>query len=184
MQYEYDNKNYENVITNSLKFINCNATAENNLIDGLYTSMFFCNQNKKGVELLNRRLSQKPDVFLPYYTMAVILINQKEYEKALQYIELALKSNGLSKSDNLTINLLKLGIYLVLEDYKSLSSFATEYELRQIISDNKTNISKTNEIKKVELNVFFDKQKGIISTSITIPIKVINLLNDKYGVSF
>jgi tetratricopeptide (TPR) repeat protein len=184
LQYEYDNKNYESVITNSLKFINCNATAENILIDGLYTSMFFCNQNKKGVELLNRRLSQKPDYFLPYYTKAVILINQKKYEKALQYIELSLKSNGLNKSDYLTINLLKLGTYLVLKDYKSLSSFTTEYDLRQVISDNKTNISKTNEIKKVELNVFFDKQKGRINTSIAIPLKVMNLLNDKYGVSF
>ncbi|KUJ60741.1 hypothetical protein AR687_17105 [Flavobacteriaceae bacterium CRH] len=184
LQYEYDNKNYESVITNSLKFINCNAAAENNLIDGLYTSMFFCNKNKKGVELLNRRLSQKPDFFLPYYTKAIILINQKQYEKALQYIELTLKSNGLSKSDYLTINLLKLGVYLVLEDYNSLSSFATEYDLRQVISDNKTNISKTNKIKKVKLNVFFDKQKGIISTSIDIPVKVMNLLSDQYSVSF
>lgn len=184
LQYEYDNKNYESVITNSQKFINCNPTAENNLIDGLYTSMFFCNQNRKGVELLNKRLSQKPDLFLPYYTKAVILIKQKEYEKALQYIELALKSNGISKSDYLTVNLLKIGVYLVLEDYKSLSSFATEYDIKQVISDNRTNISKTNEIKKVELNVFFDKQKGIISTFIAIPVKVINLLNDKYGVSF
>lgn len=183
LQYEYDNKDYKNVITNSLKLINCNATAENNVIDGLYTSMFFCNQNKKGVEVLNKRLSQKPDFYLPYYTKAIILINQKEYENALQYIELALAGNGLSKSENSIINLLKLGVYLVLEDYKSLSSFVIEQDLKQVIIDNKTSISKPNEIKKAELNVFFDKQKGII-TSIAIPLKVINLLNDNYGITF
>ncbi|MFB9077670.1 tetratricopeptide repeat protein [Flavobacterium procerum] len=184
LQYEYDNRNYENVISNSLNFINCNAKAENDLIDGLYTSMFFLNENKKGVKLLDKRLSQKPDVFLPYYTKAIILIKQKEYEKALQYIELALKSNNIDKSDYLTINLLKLGIYLVLEDYKSLSSFATVYDLTKVISENNASISRSKEAKKVELNVSFDKQKGIINNTLVIPSKTMNLLIDKYGVSF
>lgn len=184
LSYEYNNRMYEKVISNSLKSIKCDSSYEKVVIDGLYTSLFFCNDFKTGTEYLDKRLLSKPNNYLPYYLKAITLFNQKSYDQALNYLELALKYNNTISSVEISkINLLKYGIYLVTEDYESFAKIWKENDSKQLNNELLPFVTPvTIQNKKTVLSVIFDKKTGLINTSLIVPDEIFKILNDKHGI--
>lgn len=181
LEYEYNNRMYKQVISNSLKAIKCNAAYEDMVIDGLYTSLFFCNDFKKGAEYLDKRLLSKPDKYLPYFLKAIVLFNQKSFSQALDYIDLALNCKDLKTEDITSINLFKYGIYLIKEDYEQFSLLIKNADYENF-KNNLTISKEDNNIKKSVLKIEFDKKSGLIKTSLIVPNEIVVFLQEKYRI--
>lgn len=183
LSHEYKSRMYEKVISNSLNLIKCNPDYEKIVIDGLYTSLFFCKDFEKGIEYLDKRLLSKPNKYLPYYLKAITLFNQKSYNQALSYIESALECNNISSDEISKINILKYGIYLVTEDYGSFAKIWKENDSKQLNNELSLFVTPVNtESEKIVLSVSFDKKTGLINTSLIVPNVILKILNDKYGI--
>ncbi|AWM15195.1 hypothetical protein DI487_15905 [Flavobacterium sediminis] len=181
LQYEFENKMYEKVIENSHKLIACDKKNESIVLDGLYTSLFFCNDIANGNFFLNKKLELNPDNFNPYYIKAIILLKDEQYERALNYLDLALKAKDINKENITSVNLLKLGCYLLKEDY---DRFVDCWKIANIksLNDNLNFIFLENyNAEKVKINLEFNRNEGIINSTIIVPTKVFILLKEKYG---
>ena len=181
LQYEFENKLYENVIKNSYELIACDKENENIVFDGLYTSLFFCGDMKKGMVYLDQKLELNPNIFNPYYLKALMLLRNGEYENVLKYLDLALKSKDIDKENVVQVNLLKFGYYLLKEDYEGFISNWKSGNIKTL--DNNLNFTfiENHKAEKVEIKIDFNKKNGIINSTIIIPTKVFVLLKDKYG---
>ncbi|MCU0351814.1 MAG: hypothetical protein MUF43_13460 [Flavobacterium sp.] len=183
LQYEFENRFYEKVIQNSFKLIECDKKNEEIVLDGLYTSLFFCGEIDKGMIYLDKRLELKPNTFNPYYLKALILLRNGQYENVLEYFNLALKAKDIDKENVVQINLLKFGYYLLKEDYEGFVSYWKSGNIKTL--DNNLNFTfiENHKAEKVEIKIDFNKGNGIINSTMIIPTKVFVLLKDKYGLN-
>ncbi|MBF4508834.1 tetratricopeptide repeat protein [Flavobacterium sp. JLP] len=181
LQYEYNNRMYEKVIENSYKVINCNASYENSIIDGLYTSLFFTGDFKKGNLYLDKKLALNPDNFNPYYIKSLLLLQDKQYDKGLVYLDLALKSADVNKIDILNVNIAKLGYYLLKEDYQGFVNYLNSGDVKTLNNNLNFTFIEDDKSKITEIKTDFNKNTGVINSSILIPTKVFRLLERKYG---
>lgn len=183
LQYEFENKKYEDVIKNSLDVINCNSSYENSILDGLYTALFFCKEFEQGNKYLSKKLATNPENFNPYYLKVLILLKNKQYDDVLKYLDLALKTNDITNEDAYRISILKFGYYLLLEDYQSFSNLWKSGSFKSLNNNLDFIFNETSQIEKTEINTEFNKTTGIINSSLTIPTKVIRLLKDKFDLN-
>ena len=181
LQYEFENKLYEKVIENSYQVIGCDAKNESIVLDGLYTSLFFCNDFEKGSIYLDKKIASKPNSFNSYYIKSLLLLKNKQYENVLKYLELALKSKDADKENILSVNLLKFGYYLLIEDYEGFVDYWKAGDVKSL--DNNLNFIfiESHKAEKTAINTIFNKETGTINSTIIIPTKVFKLLQDKYG---
>ncbi|MEZ0129885.1 hypothetical protein AB9T88_09030, partial [Flavobacterium sp. LBUM151] len=181
LQYEYENKMYEKVIENSYKVIECNASYENSILDGLYTSLFFCGDFLKGNLYLDKKLASNPNNINPYYIKSLILLKNKQYDDVLKYLDLALKSKDIDKNDIVNINTVKFGFYLLKEDYQGFVNYFNSGDVKTL--DNNLNFTfiEDSKSKVTEIKTDFNKTTGAVNSSIIIPTKVFKLLEHKYG---
>ena len=181
LQYEYNNRSYDKVIENSYKVINCNKSYESSILDGLYTSLFFCHDFEKGKIYLEKKLTVAPDTFNPYYLKLLILFKDKQYDDILRFIDLTSKTKDINSTNLNNINLLKFSYYLVKEDYEGFINYWKSGEVKSL--DNNLNFTfvegTMSDKTKVETN--FNKETGVINTTLIIPTKVFRLLMDKYN---
>ena len=181
LQYEYENKMYEKVIENSYKVIECNASYENSILDGLYTSLFFCGDFLKGNLYLDKKLASNPNNINPYYIKSLILLKNKQYDDVLKCLDLALKSKDIEKNDIVNINTVKFGFYLLKEDYQGFVNYFNSGDVKTL--DNNLNFTfiEDSKSKVTEIKTDFNKTTGAVNSSIIIPTKVFKLLEHKYG---
>lgn len=181
LQYEFDNRLFENVVNHSLELIECNKSYEASVIDGLYTSLFFCGDFEKGKFYLEKKLTTDPDTFNPYYLKLLLLFKDKQYDDILKYIDLAEKTKDIDSTNLNNIKLLKFSYYLVKEDYEGFINYWKSGEVKSL--DNNLNFTfvegTMSDITKLETN--FNKETGVINTTLVIPSKVFKLLMDKYN---
>ncbi len=185
LKYEFDNRMYKENIEHSYKLISCNSAYKESLLDGLYTSFFFYNDFKKGTEYLNEKLSLRPDNFNPYYTKVLILFQDKQYDEIPKYIDLALKAKDIEDNDIINLGVLKMAYYLIVEDFEGFVSYWKHNDGKNVL-DNNLSFTVIEETmgEKAELRTIFDKDSGIIKSSLIVPTKVFRLLRDKYGLVF
>lgn len=183
LQYEFENKLYEKVIKNSYEVIQCDKKNESIVLDGLYTSLFFCQNFEDGNLFLNKKLELKPDIFNPYYLKAIVLLKKGEYVDVLKYLDLALKSKNIDKENVVQVNLLKFAFYLLKEDYEGFVSYWKSGNVKTL--DNNLNFIfvENHKTEKTEIKIDFNKNSGEVISSIIIPTKVFRLLKDKYGLT-
>jgi tetratricopeptide (TPR) repeat protein len=181
LEYEYANQLFENLIATSNQLISCDKDYEEQLLDGLYTSMFFCGDFKTGKIYLDKKLAANPDNFNPYYTKAILLFKEKQYPDILKYLDLASKAKDIEPAYAKNLNLLEFAYYLIIEDYEK----AANYWKSKGIQSSDTNISfkfiENTAIAKTQINTAFDRKSGIINSELTIPGKVLRLLQGNYG---
>jgi tetratricopeptide (TPR) repeat protein len=181
LQYEFDNKLFKDVVKHSLELIECNKSYEASIIDGFYTSLFFCGDFEKGKIYLEKKLAIAPDTFNPYYLKLLILFKDRQYDDILKYMDLASKTKDIDSTNLNNINLLKFGYYLVKEDYEGFINYWKSGEVKSL--DNNLNFTfvegTMSDKTKVETN--FNKETGVINTTLIIPTKVFRLLMDKYN---
>lgn len=183
LQYEFDHKLYDQVIQSSNKFIACDSKNEAIVLDGLYTSLFFCNDYKKGLLYLDKRMEQNPNTFNPNYIKILTLLKSKNYAPLIDYAKKAYNATDATAENKLKVNFLLLGYYLLVEDY---SGFAKNWKS----GDNKgidefwnLKVVENANLTQVEVTIDFDKTAGIINTTLSIPLKIVQLLKDNYGVN-
>ncbi|KFF04855.1 tetratricopeptide repeat protein [Flavobacterium reichenbachii] len=180
LQYEIENKMYENVINDSYDIINCSKDYESFLLDGLYTSLFFQNNFVEGNKYLERRLKQNPDNFNPYYLKILYSLEKREFSDILKYADLALKTKDIEENDKVNISLLKLGYYLLKEDYPALVEYWKSGAIKSLDNNlNFTIIENTSDRAEVKTN--YNKETGVINSTLVIPTKILKLLSDKYN---
>ncbi|WP_445722737.1 tetratricopeptide repeat protein [Flavobacterium sp.] len=180
LQYEFENKMYKNVINNSYAIINCNKDYENYILDGLYTSLFFQNNFVEGNKYLEKKLKQNPKNFNPYYLKILYSLEKKEFNDILNYIDLAFKAEDIEENDKININLLKVGYYLLKEDYTALIEYWKSSQIKSLHNNlSFTIIQSTSDRTDIKTN--YNKETGAINSCLMIPIEVIKLLKDKYG---
>lgn len=185
LQYEFDNRMYEENINSSYNLIACNISYKNVVLDGLYTSLFFCNDFKKGKEYLNEKLALKPDNFNPYSLKILILFKDQLYDEIPQYLDLALKAKDIGKMDIVNIGVLRMAYYLVTENFEELANYWKNNDGKNILSNNISfTVIEETMGEKAELKTIFDRDSGIIKSSLIVPTKVFRILRDQYGLSF
>lgn len=179
LQYEFDNKHFKEVVEHSFELIKCDKSYENSIIDGLYTSLFFCDDFEKGKFYLEKRIMQNADNFNAFYLKILVLFKDKQYEDILKYIDLARKSKDINDTHLSNINLLKFSYFLVKQDYDGLSSFWKSGEIKSLNNNLNFTLTEESNIDNVEVKSEFEKN-GIIKTTLMIPTKVLKLLIDNY----
>lgn len=181
LQYEFDNKLFEDVIKHSLELIECNKSYESSVIDGLYTSLFFCGDFEKGKIYLEKKLVTAPDNFNPYYLKVLILFKDKHYDDILKNIDLASKTKDIDSISLNNINLLKFSYYLVQEDYAGFVSYWKSGEVKTLDNNLNFTFMEGTISDKTKLETNFNKETGVINTTLVIPTKILKLLSDKYN---
>ncbi|WP_159433936.1 tetratricopeptide repeat protein [Flavobacterium fontis] len=181
LQYEFENRLYNEVIQNSFKLIECDKKNEEILLDVLYSSLFFCGDIDKGIVYLDKKLRLKPNTFNPYYFKANVLLRNGQYEEVLKYLNLALNTEDIDKENVVQINHLKFGYYLLKEDYNGFESYLKSNNVKSL--DNNLNFTfiENHKVKKTEIRIDFNKENGTINSTVIIPTKVFKLLKNKYG---
>ena len=182
LQYEFENRHYEEVIQNSFKLIECDKKNEKTILDVLYTSFFFNNDIKKGLYYLDKKIELKKNEFQPYYIKSLVLIKKGEYENVIKYLDLALKCKDVESRNITQIKFLKFCIYLLIEDYERLVDFCRSENIKELKNNLNLNLVENSKTSKVEIVVDFNKTSGIINTTLEIPITVIELLKNKYNI--
>lgn len=182
LQYEFDNRMYEENIISSYNLIACNSSYKDAVLDGLYTSLFFCNDFKKGKEYLDEKLASNPDNFNPYSLKVLMLFKDKQYNEIPKYLDLAMKTKDITDNDIANVGVLKMAYYLITEDY---GNFAASWNINNDKKTLENNISfsviEEPIGEKTEFRSVFDKNSGIIKSSLVIPSKIVRLLVDKYN---
>ncbi|MEN2400859.1 hypothetical protein GKZ90_0013825 [Flavobacterium sp. MC2016-06] len=182
LQYEFDNHLFEDLVNHSLELIECNkSTYESVVIDGLYTSLFFCGDFEKGKFYLEKRLASNPDIFNPYYLKLLISFKEKQYDDILKYIDLASKTKDIDSSNLLNLNSLKLGYYLIKEDYDGFIAYCKSGEVKSLENNLNFTFLEGTMSDKTTLESNFNKETGGINTTLEIPTKVFRTLMDKYN---
>lgn len=181
LQYEFDNRLYEKVIKNSYKLIECNAIYENSVLDGLYTSLFFCGNFEKGTQYLDKKLASNPNNVNPYYIKSLLLLKNNQYEDVIKYLDLALKCKDVDNNDVVNINTMKFGYYLLKEDYQGFMNYFKSSGAKSLDNNLSFTFIENDKSEKTEIKTDFNKNTGIINSSIIIPTKVLRLLEHKYG---
>nr|MCU0351799.1 hypothetical protein [Flavobacterium sp.] len=153
---------------------------ESAILDGLYTSLFFCNDFQKGTYYLDKKLATKPDNFNPYYLKALTLLKSNKLENVLEYLNKALLAKDILRDNIVQVNLHKLAYFLLKEDYEGFATLWKASTLESI--GNNFTITKDQKEEKIEITIDFNKKTGSINSSLKIPTKVFVMLKDKYGV--
>ena len=174
---------YEQVISNSLKFIECDVKNKSLILDGLYFSSFFTGDFVNGEKYLNEKLKLNPDNFNPNYVKAVFLLQSKNYDQVLKYLDAASEAKDIDEEKIYNLNVLKCAYYLLIEDYKSLSKVWKINKQSHLNHKDVLSIKEVNNSNGLEFRVFFDKNSGSINTFLTIPAEVVRLIKKKYNLN-
>jgi len=181
MQYEFENRMFEKVIENSHKLIACDPKNEDTVLDGLYTSLFFCGEMEKGKLYLDKKLKLKTGTFNSYYLKALVLLKEKQYSEVLKYLDLASQTKDGTPEDLKKVSILKFAYYLLIEDYQGFINSWKSGNIQSLNTDLEFAFSENFQNEKTELKVDFNKTTGVINSSLIIPTKTFKLLRDKYG---
>ena len=184
LQYEYENKLFEDVVKHSLELIECNKSYENLIVDALYTSLFFCGNFEKGKIYLEKNLNINSNNFNSFYLKSLILFKDKEYENVLKYLNLAKNSKDIDLSSSNNINLLEFGYYLLVEDYEGFVSYCNSIKIKSLQNNLNFEIVEGKMTDKTELKTDFIKTTGVIKTTLIIPSNVFKMLANKYNLKF
>ncbi|MGH2665824.1 tetratricopeptide repeat protein [Flavobacterium sp.] len=180
LQYEADNRLYENVIKHSNELIVCDSKTENTLLDGLYTSSFFCGNIEKGMFFLDKKISLIPDNFYPYYLKASILIEKNQFKDVLKYLDLASNVKDITTENLYQISVIKLSYYILIEDYKSVVNLWKLGGIKSLDNNLFFILDENFEKEKPEFKLDFNKTTGLINSTLTVPSKVVKLLENEY----
>ncbi|HRE76301.1 MAG TPA: hypothetical protein PLL09_00610 [Flavobacterium sp.] len=181
LQYEFDNKMYEKVVENSFKVIECNKDFEHSILDGLYTSLFFLNEPIKGELYLDKKIALNPTTFNPYYLKSTILLKNNQLENVMKYLDLCLKASDLESSNLINVSFLKLSYYLLSEDYEGFKNYFNSVQVKSLDTNLNFTFSESEENNKSDFTIDFDKNTGIINSTLIIPTKILKLLMSTYG---
>ena len=102
---------------------------------------------------------------------SLILIKNKEYESIIKYLDLASKSSDADNNDLNNVTLLKLVCFLLHEDYDGLAEFWKRNDSMPLSNTISFTFSENTKTEKTELTTYFNKNTGVINSSIIIPTR-------------
>lgn len=181
LEYEFNNRSYERIISTSYDLIDCDKSHEQGLLDALHTSFFFCKNFDKGKFYLEKKLSNNPENFNPYYLKILILFKDQQYSDILKYIDLASKTTDITANNLYNINMLRFGYYLIIEDYKGFIDYWKSGDVKSLDNNLGFTFTEGATIKKTELVTDFNKETGVITSRLAIPSIVLKRLDKDYG---
>jgi len=190
IEYEFLNNKFADLIEHSNKALACNPDAEGLLLPFLFPAYYFMGQDAKAEAVLDKFLATNPTTASPYFVKGAALIKQGRYAAALPFLEKSLAMQDIKPEETQVVNHMRVGIWLVTEQYDALADFSDSLAKTAADSGGKTSpklpgnfsVNPGSRSEKATVTVTFNQQDTRILCTVSVPVDTVDMLKERYGI--